>query len=58
MNDVPRITKSGNRMITLYMPIRWIKILDKLVKDGVYHSRAEAIRAGIKEMINLDLKKP
>jgi len=37
-------------LITVYMPEEWIKDLDHLVKQGLYKSRAEAIRMAIRDM--------
>lgn len=51
-----RYRTKGNKLITLYLPETWVKILDELVKKGIYKSRAEAIRTAIKDSINLELK--
>jgi len=37
--------------ITLYIPKTWITLLDNLVKEGFYPSRAEAIRIAIRDLL-------
>jgi len=37
--------------ITLYLPKTWISLLDDLVGEGFYPSRAEAIRMAIRDML-------
>lgn len=45
------------RLITLNLPERYIKGLDKLVSDKHYPSRAEAIRLAIRDMLQIELWK-
>ena len=40
------------KLITLYLPEPYIKMLDKLVNDKFYPNRAEAIRVAIRDLIN------
>ena len=51
-----RPKSSYMKMITLYMPKAYIEALDKMVKAGLYGSRAEAIRAGVKDLLDEELK--
>jgi len=39
------------RQINVYLPKFYIKVLDSLVKEGLYRTRAEAIRMAIREFI-------
>ncbi|RLJ03451.1 MAG: transcriptional regulator [Candidatus Aenigmatarchaeota archaeon] len=39
------------KFITLWVPERYLKLLDKLVEDGRYPSRAEAIRMAIRDLL-------
>lgn len=40
------------KLITLYLPEPYIKMLDKLVTERFYPNRAEAIRVAIRDLIN------
>jgi len=40
------------KLITLYLPEPYIKLLDKLVNERFYPNRAEAIRVAIRDLIN------
>ena len=42
------------KLITLYLPEPYIKVLDKLVNERFYPNRAEAIRVAIKDMLNVE----
>lgn len=44
------------KLITLYVPIGQLKALDKLVEDGFYPTRCEAIRTAIRDLLNEELK--
>ena len=39
------------KLITLYLPETYIKILDELVNEKFYPNRAEAIRVAIKDLV-------
>ncbi|HDJ04510.1 CopG family transcriptional regulator [Candidatus Bathyarchaeota archaeon] len=45
------------KLITIYLPEPYIKALDKLVDEKYYPHRAEAIRAAIRDLINLELRR-
>jgi Arc/MetJ-type ribon-helix-helix transcriptional regulator len=40
------------KLITLYLPEPYIKMLDQLVNERFYPNRAEAIRVAIRDLIN------
>ncbi|HVP26224.1 MAG TPA: ribbon-helix-helix domain-containing protein [Candidatus Bathyarchaeia archaeon] len=40
------------KLITLYLPEAYIKLLDQLVNGRFYPNRAEAIRVAIRDLIN------
>jgi Arc/MetJ-type ribon-helix-helix transcriptional regulator len=40
------------KLITLYLPETYIKMLDQLVNERFYPNRAEAIRVAIRDLIN------
>jgi len=40
------------KLITLYLPEPYIKLLDQLVNERFYPNRAEAIRVAIRDLIN------
>ncbi|NWF86848.1 ribbon-helix-helix protein, CopG family [Candidatus Bathyarchaeota archaeon] len=40
------------KLITLYLPEPYIKLLDQLVNERYYPNRAEAIRVAIRDLIN------
>jgi antitoxin ParD1/3/4 len=40
------------KLITLYLPETYIKLLDQLVTERFYPNRAEAIRVAIRDLIN------
>jgi Arc/MetJ-type ribon-helix-helix transcriptional regulator len=40
------------KLITLYLPETYIKLLDRLVDERFYPNRAEAIRVAIRDLIN------
>ena len=46
-------TKSKEPMvlITFHIPLKMLKALDKLVEEGIFPSRSEAIRAAIRDLI-------
>jgi len=45
------------KLITIYLPEPYIEALDKLVDERYYPHRAEAIRAAIRDLINLELRR-
>lgn len=40
------------KLITLYVPETYLKLLDQLVGERFYPNRAEAIRIAIRDLIN------
>jgi antitoxin ParD1/3/4 len=40
------------KLITLYLPEGYIKLLDELVDKRFYPNRAEAIRVAIRDLLN------
>lgn len=40
------------KLITLYLPETYIKLLDQLVNEKFYPNRAEVIRVAIRDLIN------
>lgn len=51
--------KGGDAMklITLYLPEPYIKMLDQLVNEKYYPNRAEAIRVAIRDLINGEMER-
>jgi len=45
------------KLISIYLPEPYIEALDKLVHERYYPNRAEAIRAAIRDFINLELRR-
>lgn len=43
------------KLITLYLPETYIKLLDQLVTEKFYPNRAEAIRVAIRDLINTEV---
>jgi len=50
-----KVTVTGMRLITLYLPEAYIKALDRLVDEKYYPNRAEAIRIAVRDLITLEL---
>jgi len=44
-------TVSGLRMYSVHLPERWIKRLQRLVDQGYFANRAEAIRMAIRDLL-------
>lgn len=44
------------KLITLYLPEPYIKMLDQLVSERYYPNRAEAIRVAIRDLINDEVR--
>jgi len=40
------------KLITLYLPEPYLKMLDQLVNERFYPNRAEAIRVAIRDLLN------
>ena len=55
MNQIA--TVSLMKLISIYLPEPYIEALDKLVHERYYPNRAEAIRAAIRDFINLELRR-
>jgi Arc/MetJ-type ribon-helix-helix transcriptional regulator len=45
------------KLITLYLPEPYIKMLDQLVNEKYYPNRAEAIRVAIRDLINGEIER-
>jgi len=45
------------KLITLYLPEPYIKMLDQLVNEKFYPNRAEAIRVAIRDLLNEEVIK-
>jgi Arc/MetJ-type ribon-helix-helix transcriptional regulator len=43
------------KLITLYLPEKYIQDLDQLVDERFYPNRAEAIRVAIRDMISTEV---
>jgi len=43
------------KLITLHLPIPWIKDLDELVSQKQYPNRAEAIRIAVRDLLQSEL---
>ncbi|NIQ07911.1 MAG: type II toxin-antitoxin system ParD family antitoxin [Candidatus Korarchaeota archaeon] len=39
------------KLITLHLPPRFVRELDKLVRDGRYPNRSEAIRVAVRDLL-------
>ncbi|MHA1338908.1 MAG: ribbon-helix-helix domain-containing protein [Promethearchaeota archaeon] len=44
------------KMITLYIPTKYLEAIDLLVANDYYPNRSEAIRVGIRDLIYKELK--
>ncbi len=42
------------KIITIHIPDHFLKILDSLVEEGLFPNRSEAIRVGIKELLEME----
>lgn len=51
LQDHDNQEKAQMKLITLYVPETYIKALDQLVDARFYPNRAEAIRAGIRDLL-------
>ena len=45
------------KLITIYLPEPYIKMLDQLVNEKYYPNRAEAIRVAIRDLINGEIER-
>lgn len=43
------------KLITLYLPIPYLKALDQLVDEHFYPNRAEAIRVAIRDLLTKEV---
>jgi len=43
------------KMITLHLPIPYIKALDQLVDEKMYPNRSEAIRMAIRDLLQVEV---
>jgi len=41
----------GMKMITVFLPIRWIQDLDELVRRKKYANRADVIRVAVRDLL-------
>ncbi|MEM0113004.1 MAG: ribbon-helix-helix domain-containing protein [Metallosphaera sp.] len=44
------------RAVTVYLPITYIEILDKLVKKKFYSNRSDAIRSAVRDLVMKESK--
>ncbi|MEM1586525.1 MAG: ribbon-helix-helix domain-containing protein [Candidatus Bathyarchaeia archaeon] len=45
------------KLITIYLPEPYLEALDELVSRKLYPHRAEAIRAAVRDLIELELRR-
>lgn len=45
----------GMKLITLFLPVPWIKQLDGLVADKKYADRADVIRAAVRDLLKVEV---
>ncbi len=43
------------KLVTVKLPERLIDDMDQLVKAGMYHSRSDAIRAAVRDLLRREL---
>lgn len=43
------------RLVTVKLPEKLIDDVDQLVKAGIYHSRSDAIRAAVRDLLRREL---
>jgi Arc/MetJ-type ribon-helix-helix transcriptional regulator len=43
------------RLVTVKLPEKLITDVDQLVKAGIYHSRSDAIRAAVRDLLRREL---
>jgi hypothetical protein len=46
------------RLVTVKLPEKLIADVDQLVKAGIYHSRSDAIRAAVRDLLRRELWQP
>jgi len=46
------------RLVTVKLPEKLIDDVDQLVKAGIYHSRSDAIRAAVRDLLRRELWQP
>jgi len=46
-----RVSGGGMRQMSLFLPLTYIEGLDKLIEDGYFPNRAEAIRFAILDLL-------
>jgi Arc/MetJ-type ribon-helix-helix transcriptional regulator len=51
------LTLMSTEQIAIRLPAEQLELLDRLVGRGVYASRAEAVRAGIAAVVELDRRR-
>jgi len=47
--------KSNLRLVSVHLPEKYVELLELLVKERLYPSRSEAIRAAVRDLINKEL---
>jgi Arc/MetJ-type ribon-helix-helix transcriptional regulator len=46
------------RLVTVKLPEKLVDDVDQLVKAGIYHSRSDAIRAAVRDLLRRELWQP
>lgn len=50
-----KVIQMAMKLITLHLPPRFVKELDKLVRDGKYPNRSEAIRVAVRDLLKEEM---
>ena len=45
----------SKKVVTVHLPMPYYEALERLVKAGIYHNKAEAIKTAVKELIYREL---
>jgi antitoxin ParD1/3/4 len=54
----PRTLAVALKLVTVKLPEKLIDDVDQLVKAGIYHSRSDAIRAAVRDLLRRELWQP
>ena len=54
----PRALAVALKLVTVKLPEKLIDDVDQLVKAGIYHSRSDAIRAAVRDLLRRELWQP
>jgi len=47
--------KENLKLVTVHLPRSYIRMLDSLVREGLYSSRSEAIRIAVRDLIKKEM---